>query len=109
MRRSNVRYQQEGRRRDPAQSALELMHAALEDGLRTLVQDTGAASARSARRWREEFDWLTSRDTSHPFAYERICEALGIDADRLRRRTLAETRRAALGGYSLAPPRGARP
>jgi hypothetical protein len=109
VRRSNARYQQEGRRRDPAQSALELMHAALEDGLRTLLQNAGATSARSARRWREEFAWLTNRDTSHPFAYERICEALGIDPDRLRRRTLAETRRAAFSDYSLAPPRGTRP
>ena len=63
-----------------------LMFAALEDGIRTLL---GAHRA-VPRSWRQqELAWLTSDDRTEPFAFARICEALGIDADRLRRRVLA--------------------
>jgi hypothetical protein len=63
-----------------------LMRAVLEDALRTLL---GARLGRSSDRWvRQELAWITSLDHSDPFTFERICEALAIDAGWLRRRVL---------------------
>jgi hypothetical protein len=112
MRRSVLQYRLGDRRCDPAACTLQLMQAVLEDGIRTLLgRNVATRGGRAARRWQEEFLWLTSRDRSHPFAFERICEALDIHPERLRRRTLAETRHAAPMAvtYSLADPRATRP
>jgi hypothetical protein len=57
-----------------------LMLAVLVDGLRTLVHHP------SPRRRLEELRWVTGTDRSHPFAFEPLCEALGIEAASLRRR-----------------------
>jgi hypothetical protein len=75
---ANGRFATRGERR--------LMLAVLEDALRTLL---GARHGRtSAKRVRQELAWFTSGDRSDPFAFERICEALLIDADWLRGRVL---------------------
>jgi hypothetical protein len=57
-----------------------LMLAVLLDGLRTLLRDP------SPRRRLEELRWVTSTERSYPFAFEPLCEALGIDPISLRRR-----------------------
>ena len=63
-----------------------LMLAVLEDALRTLLgARLGRTNPASMRR---ELAWLMSPDRSHPFTFERVCDALGIDAHWLRRRTL---------------------
>jgi len=63
-----------------------LMHAVLEDALRTLL---GARYGRtSATRARQELAWFTSPDARDPFTFERVCEVLGIDAAWLRARVL---------------------
>ena len=85
------------------------MQAVLEDGLRVLVGTADARDTRSVRLWREDFDWLTRRDASDPFSFEQLCEALGIDAQRLRSRTLAEAHAAMERAYARVPPRGTNP
>ena len=92
-------------------SSLELRQAVLDDGIRSLLSTAAARNARTARRWHEELAWLTSHDRSHPFAFEPLCEALGIDADGLRRRTLVEVQQVLLRSaiYSLTAPRGTKP
>jgi hypothetical protein len=63
-----------------------LMHAVLEDALRTLL---GAGHGRtSATRARQELAWFMSVDARDPFTFERVCEVLGIDAAWLRDRVL---------------------
>ena len=63
-----------------------LMHAVLEDALRTLL---GARYGRtSATRARQELAWFTSADARDPFTFERVCEVLGIDSAWLRGRVL---------------------
>jgi hypothetical protein len=54
----------------------------LEDGLKSLAMG-GAATTRRRRRDRA---WVESHDREDPFAFENVCETLGIDASRLRRR-----------------------
>jgi len=38
-----------------------------------------------SRAGREAREWLASHDDSWPFAYERICEALNLDPESVRR------------------------
>ena len=72
----------------PLTGELLLRLAVLEDCLRGLL----AARDRRTRALRCDLAWIESRDRNGPFAFEILCETLGIDADRLRRRV-----RAALG------------
>jgi hypothetical protein len=63
-----------------------LMLAVLEDALRTL---SGARLGRTNPTWiRRELDWFTSTERGDPFTFERLCEALEIDASWLRQRVL---------------------
>jgi len=58
---------------------LRLMAAVLEDAINIVRKRPRSRAGREAR------EWLASRDATWPFAYERICEALDLDADSVRR------------------------
>ncbi|HLK11319.1 MAG TPA: hypothetical protein VKW76_08055 [Candidatus Binatia bacterium] len=61
-----------------------LMAAILEDAVHTMmVYDRGYR--RGPRELREARRWIESRDRRWIFSFERICEALDIDATCLRR------------------------
>jgi len=66
----------------PLTGELQLRLAVLEDCLRGLL----AARDHRTRALRCDLAWIESRDRNGPFAFEILCETLGIDADRLRRR-----------------------
>jgi hypothetical protein len=70
-----------------------LMLAVLEDGIATLLKHARATRGQAARVRRETFAWLVATSRDELFGYERLCEALGIDGARLRRRVLSEMRR----------------
>jgi hypothetical protein len=57
---------------------LRLMVAVLEDAINVLRKRPRSRAGREAR------EWLASNDTHWPFAFERICEALDLDADSVR-------------------------
>ena len=59
---------------------MRLMAAVLEDAINVLRKRPRSRAGREAR------EWLLSRDTTYAFAYERICEALDLDAESVRRR-----------------------
>lgn len=61
-----------------------LMLAVLEDAIRTvlLAQRSGVSRKRLLR----ELAWLRSSNVSEPFAFESICDVLGLDASYLRSR-----------------------
>jgi hypothetical protein len=88
-----VRYEAVYRRAEPAGGERRLLLAVLEDGIRTFLKNAGATHGRAFNLRREALTWLTSADRSDVFAFENICEALGIDAGRLRHRVLAESER----------------
>jgi len=67
-----------------------LLVAVLAQALRSLFTDAGRPGRGAARRLRQDLTWLTSHDREEVFAFERICEMLNIDADRLRDRVVAE-------------------
>jgi hypothetical protein len=87
-----VRYEAVYRRAEPASGERRLLLAVLEDGIRTLLKYARASHGRAFNLRREALAWLTSQDRGDVFAFESICEALGIDSDRLRLRVLAEAR-----------------
>jgi hypothetical protein len=62
---------------------LRLMAAVLEDAVHVLRKRPRSRAGREAR------EWMVSRDTTWPFAYERICEALEMDPNSIRREVLA--------------------
>jgi hypothetical protein len=58
---------------------LRLMAAVLEDAINVLRKRPRSRAGREAR------EWLGSNEAHWPFAFERICEALDLDADSVRR------------------------
>ena len=88
----------DGESRLPSFDNRRLMRAVLAEAL--LTYRTGL-SARSARQRVEACSieaWVSSQDTDWPFAFENVCDSLGIDPNairdrmrRLRRLTLADT------------------
>jgi hypothetical protein len=77
---------------EAARSAVEgerrLLIAVLASALRGLFRDAEKPGRGAARRLRQDLRWLTSHDRTEIFAFERICEALSLDPDRIRGRIL---------------------
>ena len=86
-----VRFEAVYGRAEPAAAEHRLLLAVLEDGIRTFLKHARVTNGRGLRLRREALRWLTTRDRRDVFAFEAICEVLGIDAGRLRRRVLAES------------------
>jgi len=85
-----VRYEAVYRRAEPASGERRLLLAVLEDGIRTFLKNARATHGRASNLRREALSWLVTGDRADVFAFENICEALGIDAQRLRQRVMAE-------------------
>ena len=64
---------------------LRLMAAVLEDAVRTFCRCAGVRGVRNGRLFRETAEWFESSDLSWPYAFENVCDALGIEAAWLRR------------------------
>jgi hypothetical protein len=63
-----------------------LMLAMLEDSLRTVL---GRSTAERSG-WRQmDLAWIRSEDRTELFAFENVCDALGIDPSYLRAQVLA--------------------
>lgn len=80
----------------PGETRLAL--AILEDAITTVRMTTGVRTVRAHRLAAEAWAWVASRDTTHPFAFENLCDYLGLSAAWLR---------SGLGGRPLSPPRPA--
>ena len=65
---------------------LRLMAAVLEDAVNILRKRPRSRAGREAR------EWLTSRDASWPFTFERICDALDLEPDSVRRQVSTGSR-----------------
>jgi hypothetical protein len=72
---------------DPGEGERKLMQAVLSEAIVCLTGRAGAARERYQLA-AEALRWVNSRDMSWPFAFESICDVLGVDADSLRRRLL---------------------
>src|SRR6188474_1909154 len=72
-----VRYEAVYRKAEAAGGERRLLLAVLEDGIRTFLKHAQAT-----------FGWMMAAEARDVFAFESICETLGINAERLRRRIL---------------------
>ena len=61
-----------------------LVAAVLEDALRMYCRCAGASGIRSQRLLRETAEWFASHDATWPFAFEAVCDTLGLDGEWLR-------------------------
>lgn len=86
-----VRYEAVYRKAEAAVGERRLLLAVLEDGIRTFLKYAQATYGRGLNLRRETLGWLMSGDGRDVFGFENICEVLGINAERLRRRVLAAT------------------
>ena len=73
-----------------AEGERRLMIAVLVHALRGVFRDAERPGRGALRRLRQDLRWLRSDDRSDVFAFERICESLGVDAERIRRRVTGE-------------------
>ena len=62
-----------------------LMTAVLEDAVHRYRKTVAAKTAMEKAIFSEEEEWIFGRGEDSPFSFETICDALGIDADYLRR------------------------
>jgi hypothetical protein len=70
---------------DPATEAIKrLMLAVLEDALRCLQTYAKVRTPIRRRMFFEAQAWISDRTARGPFAFEAICDALGIEPNRLR-------------------------
>jgi DNA-binding PadR family transcriptional regulator len=62
-----------------------LMLAVLEEAIECCWRHAKAYESRKYHLFREAYRWIQSRDRGQPFAFEDICDALGVSAARIRR------------------------
>jgi len=62
-----------------------LMLAVLEDAVGTFQKHVSASTRRGQRLFGEAEQWFASETMDWPFAFENICEALGLEASFVRR------------------------
>jgi hypothetical protein len=69
----------------PGEGERKLLFAVLEDAVRCYLKHRGSGPAYSRDpEFLEAAQWISSDEESGPFAFVRVCDALGIDAGRLR-------------------------
>lgn len=61
-----------------------LMSALLFDGVQSYMNYAIAESPSLRSRYREAFNWINTKGTEYIFAFDSVCEALGINANFLR-------------------------
>jgi hypothetical protein len=72
-----------------------LQLAVLEDAVLTFHRCAGGETTRARNLLNEVTAWVSSDDTSWPFAFQSICHSLNLDADYVRGGLLAWRRRPA--------------
>ncbi|HLK10518.1 MAG TPA: hypothetical protein VKW76_04005 [Candidatus Binatia bacterium] len=83
-----VRYEAVYGRREISPGTRRLLLAVLEEGVRTLRANARGTGARAMRLRREAMRWLLGRQPASVFGFASICDALDLDATRLRGRIL---------------------
>jgi hypothetical protein len=67
-----------------SQPEKRLMLAVMEDAISTFQKSIYGSTRRQRRLLKETEEWIGSADTSWPFSFENICDALDIEAEYLR-------------------------
>jgi hypothetical protein len=106
-----VQYDDMIRRRIIRDGERRLLLAVLKDGLRCYLKSMNGRSAHARRDFEETAYWFFAEHQEGIFAFEQICEALGIEPEPLRawlRSLHADTRGPALHGAAPSGRNGGR-
>ena len=90
-------YNEMRRRRHELRGELKLMFAVLEDAIHCYLNYMNARTRQRRILFYEVREWMNSKNGKGLFAYDTLCEALGIDAGRLSK-TLEQQRRQITSG-----------
>ena len=71
--------------RRPPTPEMRLMIAVLEDAVDCIGRSGGARTSHHRRQFEDALEWVLSGSTTQLFAFECICDVLGLDAIHLRR------------------------
>jgi hypothetical protein len=92
-------------RRFRAQPILSLMQAVLVDALVCFHRQCAEEQFSRRRQQNEAGQWLFSNEVHWPFAFLRVCDALGLDPTYLRQKILqwqaSPSRKVSYGGWVL--------
>jgi hypothetical protein len=80
-----AQYNELRRRRHELQGELKLMFAVLEDAIHCYLHHMNAKTRQRKILFYEVREWMNAKQRGGLFAYETLCESLGVDAGRLRR------------------------
>lgn len=72
-----------------------LMLAVLADAINVLQSWQGGGNVRKRRNFAEAAQWVNTRGTGHPFAFDSVCDALAVDPELVRERLRGLTMRPA--------------
>jgi hypothetical protein len=91
-------------RRNARDGIRRLMYATLEDAVNVYTREAG--STRPSRTFQQARRWIDGSDRTWVFSFLRICEALDLDPEYIRRGVRAATRRCGRGRPREVTPRG---
>jgi hypothetical protein len=90
-------YNELRRRRHELRGELKLMFAVLEDAIHCYLHYINARTRQRRILFYEVREWMNSKNSNGLFAYDTLCEALSIDAGRLRKMLEQQRRQIASG------------
>jgi hypothetical protein len=70
--------------RETNRAEKRLMLAVLTEAVATFLRHLEAKTGRGQRLFREAEEWIESEDMSWTFAFENVCQTVGLDAEYLR-------------------------
>ncbi|MEI8357826.1 MAG: hypothetical protein WCH13_04995 [Deltaproteobacteria bacterium] len=70
-----------------------LMIAVLDEAMNSLALVRQTHNSKMRTRGLSAIRWVKSPDASHPFSFVSICDALGLEPERIRRQILADAER----------------
>ncbi|MBU6282984.1 hypothetical protein KGQ64_12135 [bacterium] len=73
----------------PMRGVRALMIAVLENAIACMEAARRSRNVKKRLRGAHAERWMRSTDTSYPFTFQSICDALSLDGDLVRRRILA--------------------
>ncbi|MGO9056523.1 MAG: hypothetical protein ACLQU2_03945 [Candidatus Binataceae bacterium] len=80
-----VQYNHLMRKRHVVEGEVKLMLAVLKDAIRGYIRDMDGRTAQARRNFLETYQWVHSVNQDGVFAYDNVCEALGLEPSLLRR------------------------
>lgn len=80
-----VQYNALVRKRSREDGESRLLLAVLKDALRAYLRNLDGRSERARSEFREACAWFSAGNQEGLFAYENVCEALGLEPGRLRK------------------------